>query len=274
MPFWRKRRYLVVLMAFLGFFNVYALRVNLSVAIVAMTDPREVEHANGTITTLEPEFPWDSTKKGLALSSFFWGYILTQFAGGFVASKIGGNLVFGVGIGMTAVLTLLTPIAAKSSFWALLAVRVIEGIFEGVTFPCIHAVWSKWSPPLERSRMASIAFAGNYAGTVVSMPLSGILAGKYGWESVFYVFGAIGCVWFLAWTIIVKKSPQDDPFISEEEKRYIVHKLGNRKQSEVLHPPWKEIFKSTAVWAIVASHFSENWGFYTLLTQLPSFLSG
>lgn len=274
MPFWRKRCYLVVLMAFLGFFNVYALRVNLSVAIVAMTDPREVQHANGTIEILDPEFPWDSTKKGLALSSFFWGYILTQFAGGFVASKIGGNLVFGVGIGMTAVLTLLTPIAAKSSFWALLAVRVIEGIFEGVTFPCIHAVWSKWSPPLERSRMASIAFAGNYAGTVVSMPLSGILAGRYGWESVFYVFGTIGCVWFLAWTIIVKKSPRDDPFISEEEKRYIVHKLGNRSQTEVLHPPWKEIFKSTAVWAIVASHFSENWGFYTLLTQLPSFLSG
>lgn len=60
---------------------------------------------------------------------------------------------------------------------------------KGVTFPCIHAVWSKWAPPLERSRMSTIAFAGTYAGTVVSMPASGMLAQKFGWESLFYVFG-------------------------------------------------------------------------------------
>lgn len=122
--------------------------------------------------------------------------------------------------------------------------------------------------------MASIAFAGNYAGTVISMPLSGILANTLGWESIFYIFGAVGLVWFIAWIIIVKKSPQEDPFISEEERTYIVHKLGNQKQNQILSPPWKEIFTSSAVWAIVASHFSENWGFYTLLTQLPTFLSG
>lgn len=61
--------------------------------------------------------------------------------------------------------------------------------FKGVTFPCIHAVWSRWAPPLERSRMATMAFAGNYAGTVVSMPASGLLAKYFGWESLFYVFG-------------------------------------------------------------------------------------
>lgn len=36
--------------------------------------------------------------------------------------------------------------------------------------------------------------------------------------------------------------------------------------------PWKEIFTSLPVWAIVVAHFSENWGFYTLLTELPNFL--
>lgn len=58
-----------------------------------------------------------------------------------------------------------------------------------MTFPCIHAVWSRWAPKYERSRMATIAFAGNYAGTVISMPLSAVLAVNWGWESVFYVFG-------------------------------------------------------------------------------------
>lgn len=137
----------------------------------------------------EQYFDWDSKERGLILSAFFYGYILTQFAGGYFGSRIGGNLVFGVGIGATAILTLLTPLAAKAGVPTLIAVRVIEGIFEGVTFPCIHAVWSRWSPPHERSRMATMAFAGNYAGTVVSMPMSGILAQAYGWESLFYVFG-------------------------------------------------------------------------------------
>lgn len=117
-----------------------------------------------------------------------------------------------MGIAVTSVLTLLTPVAAKAGVTALVVVRLIEGIFEvrieiesfvvrkhnkfkifnfqGVTFPCIHAIWSRWSPPLERSRMATIAFAGNYAGTVVSMPASGLLAQYFGWESLFYVFGS------------------------------------------------------------------------------------
>lgn len=35
--FWQKRRYIVVVLAFFGYFSSYSLRVNLSVAIVAMT---------------------------------------------------------------------------------------------------------------------------------------------------------------------------------------------------------------------------------------------
>ena len=91
-PFWKKKRYFVVFMAFLGLFNVYALRVNLSVAIVAMTEIRTVIHENGT-TSYEQDFNWDSKQKGLVLSSFFYGYLMTQVAGGVLASKFGGNSV-------------------------------------------------------------------------------------------------------------------------------------------------------------------------------------
>lgn len=76
-PFWRRRRYFVVMMAFFGLFNVYALRVNLSVAIVAMTENRTVEHSDGTVT-YEQYFDWNSKEKGYILSSFFYGYLMTQ----------------------------------------------------------------------------------------------------------------------------------------------------------------------------------------------------
>jgi len=268
--FWKKRRYIVVILAFFGFFNVYSLRVNLSVAIVAMTENRTV-YNNGTIG-YEQYFDWSSTEQGLILSSFFYGYILTQLAGGYFGQKLGGNIVFGVGIFTTAILTLLTPLAANGGVYVLMSVRIVEGIFEGVTFPCIHAVWSKWAPPHERSRMATIAFAGAYAGTVVAMPLSGILASAWGWESLFYFFGAIGVVWFIIWITVVRESPAKDRFISKDELDYINSSLGNVKKTIAPPPPWKSIFTSTAVYAICASHFSENWGFYTLITQLPTFL--
>jgi hypothetical protein len=46
--FWKRRRYIVAVLAFFGFFSVYALRVNLSVAIVAMTSRRNETLENGT----------------------------------------------------------------------------------------------------------------------------------------------------------------------------------------------------------------------------------
>ncbi|PSN47931.1 Vesicular glutamate transporter 3, partial [Blattella germanica] len=186
--FWRRRRNLVGFLAFLGFFNVYALRVNLSVAIVAMTSERNETLQNGTVVVTR-DFDWDSTSRGILLSSFFYGYIITQIPGGWLAGRIGGNRVYGIGVAVTALLTLITPPLAHVSYYAILAVRVIEGFFEGVTYPCIHAVWAKWAPPLERSRLATLAFSGSYVGTVVSLPVSGILANQVGWPSVFYVFG-------------------------------------------------------------------------------------
>ena len=67
---------------------------------------------------------------GQILAAFFYGYIITQVPGGLLAQKIGGRWVFGVGILMTAVLTLLTPIAAYTDINFLIVIRALEGFFE------------------------------------------------------------------------------------------------------------------------------------------------
>ena len=56
--------------------------------------------------------------------------MITQIPGGWLAERFGGKMVFGVGVLMTALLTLLTPAAAGISVWALVALRVAEGFFE------------------------------------------------------------------------------------------------------------------------------------------------
>lgn len=148
-----------------------------------------------------------------------------------------------------------------------------------MTYPSLHAIWSNWAPSYERSQLNSFAFSGSYIGTVVMMPFLGWIAEKYGWEAVFYITGVIGCVWYIFWLILVKESPETDPYISEAERKYICESLGKTtttttSSEQPTKVPWKAIFTSKAVYAIVAANFSENWGFYTLLTQLPTFLKG
>ena len=76
------------------------------------------------------EFNWDSNLQGLVLGAFFYGYILTQVPGGFLAERLGGKWLYGCGVLMTAVLTILTPLAARCSVYLFIAVRVLEGIGE------------------------------------------------------------------------------------------------------------------------------------------------
>jgi MFS family permease len=81
--------------------------------------------------------------QGLILGSFFYGYVLTQLPGGRLAELWGGKWLYGLGVLVTALFTLLTPWAAKTSVYLLVAVRVMEGLGEGVTFPAMHAMLGK-----------------------------------------------------------------------------------------------------------------------------------
>lgn len=137
--FWKKRRYILTLMLFFGFCNVYSLRVNLSVAIVAMTNGKNITTPEGEIIEEEPFVAYTSTQKGIILSSFFYGYLCTQILGGIIARYVSAHIIYGIGIAATSILTLVTPLVA-SNFGLLVGIRVIEGLFEGVTFPCLHSM--------------------------------------------------------------------------------------------------------------------------------------
>jgi hypothetical protein len=41
--------------------------------------------------------------------------------------------------------------------------------------PSISSIWSRWAPPLERSRLAGMASAGSWIGNIIALPLAGYL---------------------------------------------------------------------------------------------------
>lgn len=54
------------------------------------------------------------------------------------------------------------------------------------------------------------------------MPLSGLLSvSAGGWPSIFYVFGAVGTVWSLAFLFFVYEEPSAHPKMNQEEKKFI-----------------------------------------------------
>jgi len=67
---------------------------------------------------------------GVVDSSFFWGYIVTQIPGGFLAARYPANRVFGSAIATSAGLNMLLPIAAKAGFQYVMLVRIFQGLVE------------------------------------------------------------------------------------------------------------------------------------------------
>ncbi|XP_055953849.1 sialin-like isoform X2 [Argiope bruennichi] len=286
------KRFVLTILGFFGMFCSYAMRVNLSVAIVAMVNTTYSPSSNGTIRTMEcselvhyesekynkykgEQYNWDPKTQGIILGAFFYGYFITQLPGGMLAEKFGAKWVFGLGIFITAICSLLTPLAASMGVTSMIVARVLAGLSEGVTFPAINVTISKWSPKTERSRISTIIFIGLMIGNVISLPVSGMLSGSElfgGWPSAFYFFGAISCIWFLFWSFLVYETPAQHPSISKEELLYI--DLNKDEKTEKKDTPWKDIFTSLPVWAVAVGHFGHVFGFNVLLTEMSTYLNG
>lgn len=91
-------------------------------------------------------YDWDSQTQGWILGSFFYGYILTQIPGGYLARKYGAKWLFGLGILCTVLFTMVTPVAADLGAGYLIAVRVLEGVGEVRPSPgfCWHLCCCSW----------------------------------------------------------------------------------------------------------------------------------
>ncbi|KAK3548793.1 hypothetical protein QTP70_020680 [Hemibagrus guttatus] len=268
------KRYIIAILSGLGFCISFGIRCNLGVAIVEMVNNNTV-YINGTAVMQPAQFNWDPETVGLIHGSFFWGYIVTQIPGGFISNKLAANRVFGAAIFLTSVLNMFIPSAARVHYGCVMFVRILQGLVEGVTYPACHGMWSKWAPPLERSRLATTSFCGSYAGAVIAMPLAGVLVQYVGWPSVFYIYGVFGIIWYTFWLLLAYESPAVHPTISEEERTYIETSIGEgvnlMSATEKFKTPWRQFFTSMPVYAIIVANFCRSWTFYLLLISQPAY---
>ncbi|EDW61464.1 putative inorganic phosphate cotransporter [Drosophila virilis] len=258
-------RHVQIFLLFCALTVGFAMRVNLSVAVVAMAE--------------FPEYDWSERIKSLLLSSFFWGYVLTQVPAGPLARRFGGKVTILTGLSICSVLTILTPLCARLGGWQLLcAVRLVEGICQGLLFPSTHTVISAWVPPKERASLGNFTYAGNQFGTIIMLATSGLLVSIGDWPCIFYASGAVGCIWSVVYFLWGASSPADSKNISAEERELIELGQASERSAHAELPshqqttPWLSFFRSPAVLALVAVQSAYAYGFWTLLTQIPSYM--
>lgn len=116
------------------------------------------------------------------------------------------------------------------------------------------------------------------------MLMAGVLAGSFGWESVFYVMGGLSVIWLFLWVWLIQDNPNKQPLISQEERTMIMSSLsqedpnapaggGGHGGGPSKYPvPWKKLLVSAPFWAILIAHTCNNWGWYMLLIELPFYM--
>uniref|UniRef100_A0A336M060 CSON006318 protein n=1 Tax=Culicoides sonorensis TaxID=179676 RepID=A0A336M060_CULSO len=256
-------RYTIALMACLGFIVSFGMRCNMGMA--------KLQFENKT-----DGYNWSVATESAIDSSFFWGYLVTQVPGGFLASMYPANRIFGTAIATSAFLNLLVPGAIMLHPTFVIIVRVLQGLVEGVTYPACHGIWRFWAPPMERSRLATMAFSGSYAGVVIGMPMSGFLSGMVGWQAPFYFYGVCGVLWYSCWLWLSFEKPRNHPAITIQELKYIEKSLGESVQiamPTIATTPFKEIFRSMPVYAIIVANFCRSWNFYMLVLYQSAYLN-
>ena len=100
---------------------------------------------------ISKEFNYDKTQMATLLSSFFYGYPLTQIPGGYISDRIGGDLVIfyaGIFWGITTFLLPYVSILSDNKYYILAYItifRCVTGGFQGIYCVIINLVEIKVS---------------------------------------------------------------------------------------------------------------------------------
>jgi hypothetical protein len=91
----------------------------------------------------------------------------------------------------------------------------------------------------------------------------------------YMVAGVAGIIWYLVWLWLAFEKPSKHPTITAQELHYIEKSIGpvSGVAPNFKTTPWKEIFHSKPVYAIIVANFCRSWTFYLLLLSQITYFS-
>ncbi len=209
----------------------------------------------GSLATAAPliqdELQLTPTQMGVLLSSFFWSYTPLQPVAGWLAHRFDVRWVYGSGLALWSVATAMT--GWVGGFTGLLALRVLVGIGESVTFPCNATLLAQGLPESKRGLANGIVSVGFGLGPAFGTLVGGLLMAHLGWRAGFLAFGLASLLWLWPWCTSTR---------------------GLRVDTRHSGPTvvYLDLLRRRAVWGTSLGHFCGNYGIYFVLTWLPLYL--
>lgn len=210
---------------------------------------------------------------GVMLSSFFFGYALFNFVGGYLSDIYGPRKVMAIAMLTWSLFCGLTGVAF--SYIILFIIRVIFGMSEGPVSTNINKVITHWIPIHQRARAIGIANAGNPLGGAIAGPIVGFLIIMWNWRVAFIILMSLGFVWTFFWLKNFTDHPKDHPKtqpIEIEEFETALHNapVNHDTQTKL---PFRFYLTQPLVLATGMAFFAINYILYFFLTWFPSYLS-
>jgi len=194
--------------------------------------------------------PWGV---GVLLSAFFWTYAVGQIGAGWLVDRAEVRWVYAGGFLLWSLATLGTAFVA--SFGGLLAMRLLLGIGESVTYPASSRILAAVVPEHRRGLANSLVDLGARLGPAAGTMCGALLVSSLGWRRLFLITGGAGLVWLVPWLM---RAPR------------VLVPAGTSKH--VAGPSWGQLLRRRSFWGTCGGLCGANYAWYFLLSWLPSYL--
>lgn len=204
---------------------------------------------------------------------FTIAYAISQSLSGKLYDKIGTKLGFIFSIIVWSISVGLLGIARSLASFSIF--RFTLGLGEAGNWPGATKSNAEWFPIKERAFAQGIFNSGASLGAVLSAPVIAILYTWFGWQMTFVILGFIGILWIIPWVIINKALPDKHPWITDDEKEYIVEGQKEISKETVKDKllGWGEMLSYKQSWSVLVSRFFLDPIWWLFVFWLPIYLA-
>ena len=181
---------------------------------------------------LYPDKTADERKGIYAIIStiFIFSYAFGQAIFGKIFDKLGTRIGFTLSIGFWSIATALHAFA--KGVVSLSIFRSLLGMSEAGNWPGAAKGNAEWFPTKERAFAQGLFNSGAAVGGIIAFPAIGLLSVYFNWQWIFILVGITGLLWLIPWWILVKSPPKKHPWITDEERTYILTGQQNQDKDE------------------------------------------
>jgi MFS family permease len=258
-----QRRWLrIVPIALIMYTISYVDRTNVALAL----EPK--------ISNMMRDLLMDDRMKGEAAGIFFFGYVLLQIPGGYLASNWSARKVISLFLifwGICAV-----GCGLSKTFRHFEAMRFLLGVAESGVFPATTVLLANWFPRNERARANAYWNLCQPLAVAGSAPITSWLLGVYGWQQMLILEGMLPFIWLPIWWFGISDHPRQAKWISDEERNYLETTLRQEVANlEAPTPvPWWIRLSHPSILVMLAIYFLHNCAAYGCMTFFTTGLKG